>query len=414
MSVTFQRFVALRYLQGAQGREEGRRFLQFVTYVAVGGIAIGVAALLLALAVVRGFSREIEAKIVGFGAHVQVESLLDAPLGNAAHIKRELAQIEGIIHVAPVIVEFALLRRSAAEIDGVALWGTDAVPSYLVEHMVSGTASLASDEAGLPGAVIGARLAHALGAKVGDRVTTFSMRNPETSGFSPRRPRVRQLRLTGIYETDLADFDELYVFTAIEEARALLDYGPDEVTRFDLTLNEVLQADQVARSVEDRLGFPVMARTIYEVFQGLFAWVNLQESIIPLVIGVIILVAAFNIMGTLLMIMLEKAREIGILASMGASRQVLKRLFLWLGLLIGSLGTGIGLMLALILAYLQKRFALIPLPEEAYYMSSAPVALNILDCVVVVVVSLILCAISAYLPAHVASRIEPLRVIRFR
>ena len=156
-----------------------------------------------------------------------------------------------------------------------------------------------------------------------------------------------------------------------------------------------------------------MARTIFQIYHGLFAWVNLQEAIIPVVIGIMILVAAFNIIGILLMIILEKTREIGVFASMGASRQALRHLFLRLGLLIGTVGTSIGLGVALVLALLQQRYDLIPLPAETYYMTTAPVALNPVDFLLVGVISLILCGLAAYIPARVAARIEPVRVIRF-
>ena len=248
--------MALRYLVGAQGREEGRRFLRFITYVAVGGVAVGVAALLLALTIVRGFSREIEAKIVGFGAHVQVESFQDAPLGNAGEMHREIEEIEAVARVAPVVTEFALLRRSSTEIDGVSLWGTDQVPSYLAEHMIEGATDLAPDSAGRAGLVIGEKLARLLNINVGDRVTVFSMRNmaggaAQTGSLLGSRPRVKQFRITGIYETSLANFDEIYVFTDLAVARDLLEYDPDQVTRFDLTLHDVALADAVARDVEE-------------------------------------------------------------------------------------------------------------------------------------------------------------------
>lgn len=418
MTTVFQRFVALRYLRGAQGREEGRRFLRFITYVAIGGVAVGVAALLLALSIVRGFSREIEAKIIGFGAHVQVESLQDAPLVDAASLRMSLERMEPVASVSPVLTEFVLLRRSSAEIDGVAIWGTEALPAYISDQIAAGTGTLAPDSTGLPGLVIGSALAKSLGVNLGDKLTAFSMRRlgDGDGGLQATgsRPRVKQFSVRGVYETDLANFDELYVFADIEIARDLLNYDPDQVSRFDVTLHDVEQAGKVAEEIEEELGFPILARSIKEVFRGLFAWVNLQESIIPLVIGVIIIVAAFNIVGTLLMIILEKTREIGVLASMGASGRSLRRLFLWLGLLIGAVGTSLGLVLALSLALLQQRYHIIPLPEEAYYMDAAPIALNPLDFVIVAILSLTLCALAAYIPARVASRIEPLRVIRFQ
>jgi len=417
VSLSFERFVAFRYLVGAQGRGEGRRFLRFITYVAVGGVTVGVAALLLALSIVRGFSREIEAKIVGFGAHVQVESYMDAPLQEASSMQRTLQAVEGVTHVAPVISEFALLRHSARNIDGVAIWGADALPVYLAEHLQDGHASFDVDSNGLPGAVIGVALARELGVQVGDRVTAFSLRAREEAAGSivpAQRPRVKQFHIAGLYETALSNFDELYVFAGLAPARDLLQYGSDEVTRFDLTLSDVEQASDVAAEIADTYGFPVMARTIYEVFRGLFAWVRLQEAIIPVVIGIIIIVAAFNIVGTLLMVILEKTREIGILASMGASRKKLRRLFVWLGVLIGAVGSGLGVTLALGLALIQQRYEVIPLPAEAYYMDTAPIELDPLDFVMVAVITLVLCVLSAYLPARVAARIEPVRVIRFR
>jgi len=186
------------------------------------------------------------------------------------------------------------------------------------------------------------------------------------------------------------------------------------VSRFDVTLSNVAYADSTARSIQERFGWPVRTQTIEQQFAGLFAWVNLQEGIIPLVIGVIVLVSAFNIIGALLMLILEKTREIGVLQSLGASGSTLKRLFLLLGLLIGTVGTVIGEGLALTLGLIQKRYEVIPLPADAYYMTSAPVELNALDFLLVAAVTLALCGLAAYIPARVAARIEPVRAIRFQ
>lgn len=410
----FERFVAFRYLKGAQGRAEGRGFLRFVMFVAVGGVAVGVAALLMALAIVRGFSGEIQEKIIGFGAHVQVESFRDDPLEQADAKLKQLRGMEQVKNVTPVVQEFALLRSSAQNIDGVAVWGVPRLPAYLQEHLTAGQFR-APDSLDGRGLVLGKQLADQLGVEIGDRVTVFSMRQQTSDGTEGlRRPRVKQLYVTGLYETLLADFDAVNAFTDLETTRALFEYSSDQVSRFDLTLTRFELADEVAQRVEEQLRFPVMARTIRQVYPGLFAWVDLQESIIPLVISVIVVVAAFNIVGTLLMIILEKTSDIGVLASMGASGKMLRRLFLRLGLLIGAVGTFIGASLALVLGLLQDRYELIPLPAEAYYVSAAPVELHIIDFVVVAAAALVLCALAAYLPARYAARVDPIRVIRFR
>jgi lipoprotein-releasing system permease protein len=414
VSFSFERFVAWRYLRGAQGRAEGRNFLRFITYVAIGGVAVGVAALLLSLAIVRGFSQEIQSKILGFGAHVQVQNYMSSealsPADALADQIRVVTQVEA---VRPVVEDFVLLRRSAESIDGVSLVGVDSLPAFMTNRSV-GTPHLDLDNQPRSGLIVGRQLAERLGIEVGDTVTAFSLRTRgEESPAQLIQPRVKQFHVSGIYETSLADFDDLYVFSSLQAARELHGIPSNQVTRFDVTVQSIAHVDSIAARIENQMGFPVQARTIYQQYQGLFAWVNLQQNIIPLVISVIVLVASFNIIGILLMMILEKTREIGVLGSLGASGRQLRRLFLTLGALIGLVGIGVGELLALALGYAQMRFEIIPLPAEAYYMSTAPVSLNPIDFLIVAAVAFILCLAAAYIPARVASRIEPVQAIRF-
>lgn len=418
MASRFESFVALRYLRGAEGRDEGKRFLQFITYVAIGGVAVGVAALLLALAIVRGFSQEIEEKIVGFGAHIHVSSFLqDEALSDASQKQQRLQSLPGVTRAAPVVEGFALLRRSSTAIDGVVLVGVDAPPPYLAAQLTEGAFRLDAPAA-LPSLIVGTQLAERLQVAVGDTVTAFTLRNgasaPSSSAMQLQRPRVKQFRVSGTYATSLPMVDDLYVFTNLDTARQLAGLSEATVSRFDVTLQDVTRADSVAATIENKFGFPVAAQTIYERFSGLFAWVNLQEGIVPLVIGVIILVAAFNIVGTLLMLILEKTREIGVLKSLGASQQLIERLFLAFGVFVGGIGTALGAALAAGLGLLQQTYEIIPLPAQAYYMTTAPVELNPVDFVLVAVVSVVLCGLAAYIPARVAARIEPVQSIQFR
>lgn len=410
----FERFVALRYLWRAQGRDEGKRFVRFITFTAIGGVAIGVTALLLALAIVRGFSQEIKGKIVSFGAHIQVEAFGTDPIDDAEAYMADLASVEHVSSVAPVIQEFALLRRSSRDIDGVSFRGLSTAPPELEKRIIEGAFTYAPDSLGYPGLVIGNQLSRLLGLKLGDKVVAFSMRQNQGEGLSISQPQIKQFYVSGIYETSFANFDELFVFTDIDATRELFSYEPDEVTRLDVYLDDVNNAEVVASVIDDEVGYALYARTVFQVFRQYFAWVNLQESIIPLVIGVIILVGAVNILATLLMILLEKTHEIGVLSSMGASPKMLQRLFLWLGLFIGGIGMVIGQGLALCLGLLQQRYGIIPLPEEAYYMKVAPIALKGFDFLIVGLLALALCALAAYIPARIASKTEPIRAIRFR
>ena len=407
--------MALRYLRGSGRSQRGSGFVRFIMAIAVSGVALGVAALLLSLAIVRGFSEEIEAKIVGFGAHVQVESMLDAPLANSRALQSQLEQYPEVQHVTPVVTEFVLLRHGRTAIEGVTLWGTDAPPAYLADQVETGSFSLQADSGGTPGVVIGRALAEALQVDVGERLTAFAVAPESMLGSSTRAmPRLRQFVVNGIFETSLDRFDEIYAFIDLAQARSLFDYEPAEVSRLDVMLEDVALADSIAARIDRQFAYPVMSRTIYQVYSGLFAWVNLQQGIIPLVIGIIVLVAAVNIIGLLLIIILEHSRSIGILGSMGATGRMLRRVYLFVGLLVGTVGVVIGEVLAFVLARIQQRFEVIPLPAEAYYMSYAPVSLRALDFVIVAAITLALCLLAAYLPARVAARMEPIRTIRFR
>ena len=418
MSSRFERFMAMRYLRSVRGQEEGSRFVWFIAWIATGGVALGTAALLLALSVVRGFGSEIEAKITGFGAHVQVETFRDVPIDGAASIRDTLASTTGVVDAAIVVQEFALLRRSREHIEGVAIRGMEQPPAYFREQIVDGSFDTQPDTSRHAGLVIGKELADLLEVELGQIVTSFSMRSA-SAGQTPyiaglTAPRAKTFRIAGIYETSLANFDALYVFTSLSAARELLAYGPDQATRFDVMLSEVGTAREAAQTIEDRVGFPLMARSIYDVYGGLFAWINLQKSIIPVVISIIVMVAAFNIIGTLLMTILEKTREIGILKSMGASMRSIRKQFIWSGLLIGGVGVALGESLAFALVLLQDKYGLISLPEEAYYLTTAPVELHAFDFLLTGALAMALCVLAAYVPARVAAGIEAIRAIRFR
>ena len=373
---------------------------------------MGVITLLLALAIVRGFSQEIERKITGFGAHIQVENLRHSPLNNASEQWSLIHDQESVVSVHPVVTEFVLLRRTNEDIDGVGLWGTDALPVYLTEQLVMGSTNL--QPMAYAQLIIGSQLAEELHIKVGDLVTLLSTRNLEsTESLLNARPRLKQFEISGIYKTSLSDFDRTYIFTDIDTARQLLDYQSDEVSRLDIMLEDVSLAPTVVRSLEESLGLGVLVRSIFEVYRGLFAWVDLQEAIVPLVISVLILVAAFNVMGMLLMIVLEKTREIGILASMGASQSGIQQLYIYLGFFVGGLGTIIGLLLAFGLGFLQAKFGIIRLPAEAYFMDYVPIAFHFGDFILVAVLSLLLCLLASYFPARIASKVSPMQVMRF-
>ncbi len=413
----FERTLALRYLRGAEGRDERRAFLRFVVLAAIGGVAVGTGALLLALMIVRGFSREIESKIVGFGQHVQVESIIGQPLDGGPDLQRQILEVPGVTRVAPSVVDFGLLSargEGRSEVDGLLLWGTtpEDLPFVAERTLEGGSFNFEDDAEGRPGVVVGKRLAERLGASVGDRLTAYSTRGL-AGGQIQSRPRFTQFYVAGVFDTGLGDFDDRFAFIDIEDARSLFSYAPDQVTRFDVSIADRTQSRAVAAAITDDVGPPLFARPIEDVYRGLFAWVELQQSIVPLVISILVVVAAFNIIGALLMVVLEKAREIGTVLAMGASRGAVRRLFLVFGFLVGVIGSAIGGGLALAFGVIQGRFGLLKLPQDAYYLDRVPIELSIWDIVITVIATVVLCTLAAYIPARSASSIEPIRTIRF-
>ncbi len=407
-----------RYLRGPRGTTGGHRFLRFVLIVAVGGVAVGVASLVLALAIVRGFSAEISRKIVGFGAHVQVENFRDAPLPADVVDVARLRRLPGVVSVAPSVVDFVLARKSASQIEGVSLWGVETLPPYVASTVTPRAFSFAPGADGRPGVVLGATLARRLGVRSGDALTLLTLPDAgQGSGFGfgmGGGPTLRTFRVAGVFETSLANFDDLYVFSDLAAARSFLGLAAGETSRFDLTLATPDSATETARRIEADFGPPVLARSIFEVYASLFAWVQLQESIVPLVLTIIVVVAAFNLVGILLMMILEKTGDLAILRSMGATARQVRRLFVGLGLAIGLVGCGLGAALAVGFAAAQQRWGIVRLPAEAYFIDRAPVELRAADLGVVVAVALILCVAAAYVPARVAARLDPVRVLRFR
>lgn len=417
MPLSFEQTVALRYLRGASGRDSRRGFLRFVVVAAIGGVAVGTGALLLAMMIVRGFSREIEAKIVGFGQHVQVESVLGDPLTDSDALTERLAAVPGVTRAEPAVIDFALLRgrreTGRPSVDGVLLWGTsESGQPFVAGNTPEGRFSFGPDARGRPGLVLGRHLAERLGLAVGDPVTAFSTRGLG-QGQVQSRPRVKVFHVSGLFETGLGDFDDRFAYTGIDPVRALFGYAPGQTTRVDLTLADRQQARATSQAITDAFGPPVLARPIDDVYRGLFAWVALQQSIVPLVISILVLVAAFNIVGALLMVVIEKSREIGTVLAMGASRRSVRRLFVLLGLLIGTAGAALGAGLAVTFGALQARFQFLSLPADAYFLDSAPIEIRLFDVGWTVAAAIALCTLAAYLPARAASRIEPIRTIRF-
>ena len=404
--MSYSTFIAKRYLHS--GRNQG--FFSFITAISILGVTLGTATLIIALSVLGGFEKEITEKVVGFTSHVQVLGFQNQPLRkyvqNAEVIRRSIPVVSA---VSPFVAREALIRFHD-EVDGILLKGIDPDNdvSTTRRYVVAGAYELERERGALPKLVVGKKLAVKLAINVGDKVTIFGIGRYVDRGLA----RVMQFVVSGIYESGMAEYDDIYAFTDLGDAQTLFQL-PDAVTGYDLMLASVDSAESVSEQVQDLLGYPHYARTVFQTYRNLFSWIELQKKPIPIILGLIIIVATVNIIGTLLMMVLDKTREIGVLASMGATRWGITAIFLRQGFTIALTGTLFGNLLAFGLCYAQMQFKFFSLPSDIYFMTSVPILLRPEYFLLVSAVTLVLCLLSSWVPARLASSMRPVNAIRF-
>jgi lipoprotein-releasing system permease protein len=400
-------FIALRYLRSRRHRG----FISFITLIAVIGVALGVAALIITLSVLNGFERTIKDNVVSFTAHMQLIGFENQVLPNPNQtIQFVKSKYPEVLEIAPYVSREGMIR-SAASTDGVLIKGVD--PSNDISaakrRLVEGTYGLESREKGVERIIIGRRLAEMLEVKVGDRVLLLSLGG---SSLSLSQTRVMQFEVAGLYETGMADYDESYVYINIRDAQRLFGVGP-MVSGFDILVSDLGQLDTLATQIPEDLGYPYYARTTFQMNRNLFTWIELQKKPIPIIIGLIIVVATVNIIGTLLMMVMEKSKEIGILRTIGTNRRKLTQVFLFKGMLIGLVGTLLGNILAFVLCWVELTYKLISLPPGIYYMTHVPIDLNVMSFIIVSILTLLMCFLSSLIPSRLAAKRDPITMIRF-
>lgn len=406
--MNFKWFIATRYFKS--GRKQSG-FLSFIKYMAIGGVAIGAAGLLIALSIVHGFKSAIEDKILGFGTHVTVFTHTNQPIFRADTLTTFLINMPEIIDVQAVIQGQGMVQAGDF-VDGTVIKGVDPAGdlSNLRNFIAQGSYDLGEQESGRPGIVMGARLARTLGAQPGRTITLYTVRGePGPHNF----PEIMQFTLSGVYQTGIDIFDDTLVFIDRQHASRLFQLNPPRADQIDIKVADISQIGPLNRQLFDKLPFPYFNETIYQRYSNIFAWINLQEQTIPFVIAVMIIVAAFNLIGTILMMVLERTRDIGILKTMGATDGNIRSVFLYEGIFVGLVGLIIGIVISLLFWWIQGTYELIPLSEENYFLTTAPVEPRLSDFVIVSLVTLSLCAIASWFPARVAARMNPLNVIQF-
>lgn len=373
---------------------------------------LGTAALNVALSVISGFEQQLQGSIISFTSEIEVRGFQAKPLPDYLNaLQRMHDSIPGITAVAPFALREVIVR-SHSGIEGILLKGVDTAHMLTTvnKHMTDGKFLLDAPPHGLATVVLGKRLAEKMNVNVGDSIVVFSL-----SGIpSPLNPaRVDKLVVAGLYETGFSDYDDLYGYTPLSAAQQMFELPAGAVSGFDVMTDGQDSLSTTADRIEHTMGYPYYALTMYDLYPNIFAWIDLQKVLVPVVIGLIIIVASFNIVATLLMIVLEKTHTIGILKTLGATASGVRRIFLSQGIFIGAVGVLSGDVLGFILCFIQQTYHVIHLKSDVYFMSYAPIDMHVTSFIAVSAMAFALSLAATYIPARIASRLVPLQALRF-
>ncbi len=413
----YELFIARRYLRSK--RKTG--FISLISYISTLGVMIGVAALIIALSVANGFEEEVRSRIIGFDAHIKVRTFHDRGMevGKAEEIIAMVDSLPHVVGAAPYIFDKAMIVSKDRK-EGVIIKAIDPERepkvTDLVNNIIWGSLNLdliQPEDGGraYPGIVLGRWLAERLMANVGDRIWILSAAGINIGPLAGA-PRFRPFRVAGYFETGLYEYDDSYAFISIEEGQKLLE-TPGKITGVQIKLDDMDRANEVAQWINDRLGYPYTSITWFAMNKNLFAWMQIEKWAAFIILSLIITVAAFNIVSTLIMVVMEKRKDIGILKSMGAYSTGILKVFVYEGLFAGVIGTVLGWILGYGFCWAQLKYQFFSLPGEVYIINSLPIKMQWTDFFFISAAAIFLSFIATLYPAYKAAKLDPIEAIRY-
>ncbi len=384
------------------------RFISLISTISIIGIALGVTTLIIAISVLKGFEQTITNKIIDFDSHIKITSyrnILPDYHQSLPWLQTQLKSFNPII--TPFASKLVIVSHKKKK-DGINLIGiepNDEKP-FLVKNIVEGEFKLSHN-----GILIGRKLAEKLFVKVGDKLTVFALTNDKIPSYE-NLPSIERFVVTGIFESGMSEYDDTYAYTSLSTTQKLYDIG-DNITGYNIKLSDISKIDSLTIFLGKSLRYPYMVRSVYQLHRNIFTWIELQKEPIPIVLALIILVAVFNIVGTLLMIVLEKTNAVGVLKTLGSSRRQIISIFLIHGLILGWAGIFLGSVFGYLLIFIQQKFDIITLPSSVYFMSEVPFLVTPDTFIGIAIITLLLCLVASLIPSFIASRIKPVNALRF-
>lgn len=415
MKRSLEMTIAMRYLRARRGS----RLLSFISLIAIGGVVVGVSALIVVMAVMNGLQRDLREKILIGSPDLRL--LTFGTEMNMADWRATLDSVkrtEGVVAAAPWVHTKGLVRSGknlpdAAFISGIEPQGRGvAEVTSIRERAVQGDFRFASSDGLTRGVVVGDLLAARLGVTPGDTLTLMTVSPQDVSASTGQViPLTMDFQVTGIFRTGMYEYDDNYVFVAIDAARELARLG-DAVTGIEIRTENRWVASDVGARLEQQLGYPYRAVDWQEQNSSLFQALKLEKLGMGVILGLIILVAAFNIVSNLTMVVADKTREIGILKAMGMRSSSIKQIFFLQGLTIGVVGTALGVAFGLVVSTLIGAKKLIPLDPQIYFIDHLPAFNEVTDVALTIAASVLIAALATWYPSKQAARLYPLEAIR--
>lgn len=408
--MSFEFFVARRYLFS----HRKQAFIYVISLMSIIGVALGVAALVVVLGVYNGLTTDMRDKILGANAHGIVLSYIPDAFGKNPGLRDEILRTPGVTGATPFIYTEVMLS-SGDGVKGLMLRGVDprTAPGVLsmLKAIKKGSINGLETGDGTPGIIIGEELAKHIGLGMGSRVNLLSPSGEKTTtGF---QPRIRPFEVAGIFKTGMYEYDSSLAFVTLDAARELLGLDPGFLSGIEITVDDVYRADEITKELTDNIGNPFYARSWMDMNANLFAALKLEKIGMFILLIMVVLIGSFSIVATLVMLVMEKTRDIAVMMSMGATRKMIRRIFMYQGTIIGFVGTMLGYALGLTVGYLLKRYQFIKLPENVYTLDHLPIIITVPDVLIIGGAAMLLCFLSTLYPARQASRLKPADALRY-
>ncbi len=427
--MSYELFISRRYMRAKRKQV----FVSIITFISIFGIFLGVAALIIVLAVMNGFEEDLRTKILGIRSHIEVTKDMGGPMTDYDQVRKRIEAIDGVVATTPYIYTQAMIR-SGAGVTGVIIRGLETKSAQNVIKLgkiregdmesLNGLPpevrqQLQPEAAALSGILIGREMARNLGVMLYEPITLIS---PSGGIATPMGmvPRMQRFLVVGIFESGFYEYDSGLAFTSLKSSQAFLEMG-DAVSGIDIIVNDIYKADVVSRNIQKELGFPFWAQNWMQMNKNLFAALKLEKRVMFIILSLIVLVAAFNIISALIMIVMEKNKDIAILKTLGATSFSIMKVFIYQGLIVGIVGVFFGCLAGLAVAlnlqkislFVERMFNFQILPGDVYYLSELPSKVNYSDVVVIVIGTLLICFLSTIYPSMRASKLDPAEALRY-